>query len=73
VYDSAHCRLPANPVLRFIAILNAARAFGVAERDIERIARRFDPHQPRLRELADALADTLVTRRNLAVNEFYPG
>jgi hypothetical protein len=56
-----------------MAILSAARAFGVAERDLERIARRFDPHAMCPRELADALADTLIRPRELALDEPFPG
>jgi hypothetical protein len=68
--DDALDRTPStNPVLRFLAILNAARAFGVTERDIERIARRFDPRELRPRELADALAETLVSWSELAFDE----
>jgi hypothetical protein len=54
---------PANPVLRYLAILRAARDFGVDERTIERITRCVHPLDMRPRELADALADTLVTPR----------
>jgi hypothetical protein len=49
-------------VLRYLAILSAARDFGVARHDIERIAGQFDPLDSRHEELADALADTLVER-----------
>jgi hypothetical protein len=49
----------ANPVLRYLAILGAARDFGVPPAEIERIRRRFDPHTGSPRELADALADAL--------------
>jgi len=48
------------PVLRYLAILSAARDFGVRPADIERVVRRFDPGQTSPRELADALADTLT-------------
>jgi len=50
---------PRNPVLRYLAILSAARDFGVSRRDIESVVRRFDPFETSPRELADALADTL--------------
>ena len=55
--------LPANPMLRYLAILSAVRDFGVSRSDIEDIARRFDPLTVRPRELADALADTIRERR----------
>lgn len=48
------------PPLRYLAILSAARDFGVSGADIERVVRRFDPLQTSPRELADALADTLT-------------
>lgn len=48
-----------NPVLRYLAILSAARDFGVSRADIEAVVRRFDPFETSPRELADALADTL--------------
>jgi hypothetical protein len=48
--------------LRYLAILSAARDFGVARVDLERVALRFDPLAVSARELADALADTLVER-----------
>ena len=48
------------PALRYLAILSAARDFGVSAADIERVARRFDPFQTSPRELADALADKLT-------------
>ncbi len=52
-----------NPALRYMAILRAARDFGVPQRDITEIAQRFDPRTARPRELADALADRLPGRR----------
>jgi hypothetical protein len=48
------------PALRYLAILSAARDFGVSAADIERVVRCFDPSQTSPRELADALADTLT-------------
>jgi hypothetical protein len=53
------------PTLRYLAILSAARDFGVSAADIERVARRFDPFQTSPRELADALAN-LLTRTSKA-------
>jgi hypothetical protein len=50
---------PTNPVLRYMAILSAARDFGVSQFDIEQVARRFDPLTVCPRELADALAEML--------------
>jgi hypothetical protein len=48
------------PALRYLAILSAARDFGVPLGDIERVARHFHPCQTSPRELADALADALT-------------
>jgi hypothetical protein len=48
------------PALRYLAIVSAARDFGVSAADIERVVRRFDAFQTSPRELADALADTLT-------------
>ena len=62
--DSAFDAQPSpNPVLRYIAILRAARDFGVSLADIEEIAQHFDPRTARPRELADALADRLPVGR----------
>lgn len=51
-----------NPVLRYMAILNAARAFGLDRREVEAIAGRFDPRRTRCDELADAFADLILAR-----------
>ncbi len=48
-----------NRVLRYLAILSAARDFGVTQEAIERVVRRFDPFEVSPQQLADALADTL--------------
>jgi len=59
--DQAFDAAPAsNPVLRYMAILSAARDFGVSPDDRERIASRFDPFATAPQELADALADALL-------------
>jgi hypothetical protein len=51
---------PGTPALRYLAILSAARDFGVSAADLERVAQRFQPFQTSPRELADALADLLI-------------
>jgi hypothetical protein len=51
-----------NQVLRYLAILKAARDFGLSQRDIEAVAGSFDPRRTRCPELADALADLIVAR-----------
>lgn len=49
-------------VLRYMAILKAAQAFGVTPREVEAVAGRFDPREPRCDELADAFADLILAR-----------
>ncbi|HWF35370.1 MAG TPA: hypothetical protein VG295_08350 [Solirubrobacteraceae bacterium] len=44
-------------VLRYLAILSAARDFGVSRADLARVASRFDPDTASPEELADALAE----------------
>ena len=51
-----------NQVLRYMAILKAARAFGVDAREAAAVAGPFDPGRPRCDELADALADLILAR-----------
>jgi hypothetical protein len=48
--------------LRYLAILAAAREFGVRRADMQRIALSLDPLTVTPRQLADALADTLELR-----------
>jgi len=45
-----------------MAILSAARAFGLDEREIQAVAGGFDPRRDRCDELADALADLILAR-----------
>ena len=54
---------PINPVLRYLAVLSAARDFGVSRSDCERVARRFDPLTVDPDELAGALVDVLLGSR----------
>jgi hypothetical protein len=54
---------PANPVLRYLAIVRAARDFGVDGRELDRLIRRFDARDARPQELADALAGMLLAPR----------
>lgn len=49
-------------VLRYLAILKAARDFGLGQAEIEAVAGPFDPRRPRCAELADALADLVLAR-----------
>jgi hypothetical protein len=53
----------ANPVLRYLAITKAARDFGLTQREIESVAGPFDPRRVRCNELADALADLILSRQ----------
>jgi hypothetical protein len=45
-----------------MAILNAATAFGLDRREVEAVAGRFDPRRSRCDQLADALADLILSR-----------
>jgi hypothetical protein len=51
-----------NQVLRYMAILNAATAFGLDRREVQAVAGRFDPRRTRCDQLADALADLILAR-----------
>jgi hypothetical protein len=53
---------PRNPVLRYLAILSAARDFGVSRAELEAAAARFDPLTVEPDELAAALADCVLRR-----------
>ena len=53
-----------NPVLHYMAILAAAREFGVPGDEIERVAQSVDPRTVAPRTLANVLADALVHRRS---------
>jgi hypothetical protein len=53
-----------NRVLHYLAILRAARDFGLSDREVTAVAGPFDPLRPRNRELADALADLILSRRD---------
>jgi uncharacterized protein YjiS (DUF1127 family) len=52
-----------NSVLRYMAIIRAARDFGLSQEDIEAVAGTFDATRVRCPELADALADLILARR----------
>jgi hypothetical protein len=51
-----------NAVLRYLAILKAARDFGLPQAEIQAVAGPFDPRDVRCRQLADALADLILAR-----------
>jgi hypothetical protein len=56
-----------NSVLRYLAILRAARDFGLSGQEIEAIAGTFDATRLRCPELADALADLILDRAQTSV------
>jgi hypothetical protein len=43
-----------------LAIIKAARDFGLSQQEIEAAAGRFDPRHDRCAQLADALADLIL-------------
>ncbi len=51
-----------NQVLRYMAILRAANAFGLDWHEVQAVAGPFDPRRTRCDELADALADLILAR-----------
>ena len=51
-----------NPVLRYLAVIKAARDFGLSQAEIEAVAGPFDARRDRTSQLADALADLILTR-----------
>ena len=51
-----------NEVLLYLAILKAARDFGLPDDEVAAVAGRFDPQATRCAELADALADLILAR-----------
>jgi hypothetical protein len=53
--------------LRFMAALKAARDFGLDQRAVDAIALRFDPREPDLDEVAEALTAGLLRQNALAL------
>jgi DNA-binding transcriptional MerR regulator len=51
-----------NSVLRYLAIIRAARDFGLSQAEIESVAGDFNATRVRCSELADALADLILGR-----------
>ena len=51
-----------NSVLRYLAIVKAARDFGLSQDEIEAVAGSFDSRRTRCGELADAFADLILAR-----------
>lgn len=61
--DQAGAEQRHDAVLRYLAILRAARDFGLEPEEIAAIAGSFSAARPRCDELADALADLILARR----------
>jgi hypothetical protein len=55
------------PALRFVAMLKAARDFGLDQEAVNAVALRFDPREPDLDGVADELAAALLRRNTLAL------
>ena len=55
----AHAR-PQSPVLHYLAIARAARDFGLAADELDRLAARFVPTPDSVASFADAVADALL-------------
>jgi hypothetical protein len=53
-------------VLLYLAIIRAATDFGLTSAEVMAVAGRFDSRHPRCCELADALADLILTREDQA-------
>jgi hypothetical protein len=53
-----------NRVLHYLAILRAARDFGLSDGEVAAVAGPFDPLRPRNLELSEALADLILSRRD---------
>lgn len=52
-----------NPVLRYIAVLRAARDFGLGSDLVDALALRFNPEPGAVDELVDAVADAVLAAR----------
>jgi len=50
-------------VLRFAAMIKAARDFGLDQAVVNAVALTFDPRQPELVRIGDTLAEALLARR----------
>jgi len=52
-------------VQRYLAIMNAAQDFGARPEEVEQVACLFDTVRPRDAELANALADIILSRTQI--------
>jgi hypothetical protein len=55
------------PVLRFMAMLKAARDLGLEQHTADAVALSFDPRRPDVGHIADTLASALLQQGALAV------
>ena len=49
-----------NPVLHYLAVLRAARDFGLGSDEIDRLAARFSPDRGSVDEFTEAVADAVL-------------
>jgi hypothetical protein len=52
-----------HPVLRYLAVVRAARDFGLPRDELDSLALRFPPHAGSVNELAEALTVALLRDR----------
>lgn len=52
-----------HPVLHYLAVVRAARDFGIEPHELDPLARRFPPASGAAEELAEFVADALLERR----------
>jgi hypothetical protein len=64
VADDLGATSPDFPVLRFAAVLRAARDFGLDQGTVNAIAMTFDPRRPDVAHVAEALADALLAHQS---------
>ena len=55
------------PALRFMAVLKAAADFGLDQETLNAVAVRFDPREPDLDGVVDALAAALLRAQTMAL------
>ena len=57
--------LDGNPVLRYMAIIKAGKDFGLSTGELEAVVSRFDHRGLQCEELAEAIADAVLSRKSL--------
>ena len=55
--------VPRHPVLHYLAVVRAARDFGLGRRDLDTLTARFPPGQGSIDKLVAALTAALLERR----------